>query len=72
MEPEFRQLLHKKDPKALLLLVWWYGKMAEYDVWWMGRRMKLEGQSICMYLERNHGDDPGIVTLLDYPKMMTR
>lgn len=71
MDPRYRQLLHQKDPKALLLLSWWYGKMCQYNAWWMSRRMRLEGQSICLYLEREHGDKEDIVHLLDYPKMMT-
>lgn len=71
MDPRFRRLLHEKDPKALLLLAWWYGKMCQYNVWWQSRRMVLEGQAICLYLERFHGDSEDIVRLLDYPKMMT-
>ena len=71
MDPQYRELLHKKDPKALLLLSWWYGKMCQYNVWWQTRRMRLEGQAICMYLEQNHADQQDVVRLLDYPKMMT-
>ncbi|KAK3718917.1 hypothetical protein LTR37_004833 [Vermiconidia calcicola] len=71
MDVRFRQLLHDKDPKALLLLSWWYGKMCQYNVWWQSRRMVLEGQAICLYLERNHADDPDVLRLLSYPKMMT-
>lgn len=71
MDPRFRQLLHEKDPKALLLLAWWYGKMCQYGVWWQKRRMKLEGQAICMYLERYHADREDLIKLLDFPKMMT-
>ncbi|KAK3700108.1 hypothetical protein LTR37_016111 [Vermiconidia calcicola] len=71
MDVRFRQLLHDKDPKALLLLSWWYGKMCQYNVWWQSRRMVLEGQAICLYLERNHADDPDVLRLLSYPRMMT-
>lgn len=71
MDPRYRRLLHNKDPKALLLLVWWYGKMCQYNAWWMSRRMRLEGQAICLYLEKHHADKEDIVRLLDYPKMMT-
>lgn len=71
MDPRFRQLLHAKDPKALLLLAWWYGKMCQYNAWWMSRRMRLEGQAICLFLEREHGEKEEIVRLLEYPKMMT-
>lgn len=71
MDPRYRELLHQKDPKALLLLAWWHGKMCQYNAWWMSRRMRLEGQAICLYLEREHGDKGDIVGLLEYPKMMT-
>ena len=71
MDPRYRQLLHQKDPKALLLLAWWYGKMCQYNVWWQSRRMVLEGQAICLYLEKVHPDQDDIIKLLDYPKMMT-
>ena len=71
MDPRYRVLLQEKDPKALLLLSWWHGKMCQYNVWWMSRRMRLEGQSICLYLERYHSDKQDIIRLLDYPKMMT-
>lgn len=71
MDPRFRELLHHKDAKAMLLLAWWYGKMCTYNVWWQKRRMMLEGQAICIYIERNHGDQEDVVKLLDYPKIMT-
>ena len=71
MDPRFRELLHQKDPKALLLLAWWYGKMCQYNVWWQSARMLLEGQAICLYLERQHPDKEDIMRLLSYPKMMT-
>lgn len=71
MDMRFRQLLHEKDPKAMLLLSWWYGKMCQYNVWWCSRRMKLEGQAICLYLEQRHPEQTDIIRLLDYPKVMT-
>lgn len=71
MDPRYRNLLHQKDPRALLLLGWWYGKMCQYNVWWISRRMTLEGQAICLYLERYHSDQKDIMRLLDYPRVMT-
>jgi hypothetical protein len=71
MDPKFRQLLHEKDAKALLLLSWWYGKMCQYNVWWQSRRMVLEGQSICLYLEQKYPEREEVKALLVYPKMMT-
>ena len=71
MDTRYRDLLHQKDPRALLLLSWWYGKMCQYNVWWISRRMTLEGQAICLYLEKYHSDQKDIIRLLDYPKVMT-
>lgn len=70
MEPEFKALLHEKDPKALLLLAWWYAKMLDYPVWWLQRRSQLECKAICMYLQRYHMQESVIGRLLDFPKMM--
>jgi hypothetical protein len=71
MTAAFRNLLHQKDPRALLLLSWWFGKMCQYNVWWQSRRMVLEGQAICLYLEKECADQEEILPLLVYPKMMT-
>ena len=64
----YKRLLECKDPAALLLLGWWYAKVCRYPLWWIWRRAALEGQAICMYLERYHGHDADIQTLLQFPR----
>jgi hypothetical protein len=52
LKSDFKQLLHDKDPVALLLLAYWYAKLCQYPHWWLSRRAWLEGQSICVYLDK--------------------
>lgn len=72
MRPDFKQLLEQKDPRALLLLAYWYAKVCQFDLWWMSRRAMLEGQAICMYLERYYGYQADIMKLLEFPKTCFR
>jgi hypothetical protein len=67
MDPKFKPLLQKKDPKALLPLAYWYAKVLN-SIWWLDRRATLECQAICIYLERNHPEEKGILELLQFPK----
>ncbi|KAF7896642.1 uncharacterized protein EAF01_009045 [Botrytis porri] len=67
MSPEYKILLKMKDPKALLLLSYWYAKVWRM-VWWVERRAVLECQAICIYLDRYHGDDLLIRELMLFPK----
>lgn len=68
MEPEFRHLLEQKDPTAMLLLAWWYAKLLPYNSWWMSRRGLLEGQAICLYLEKTLPEGHKIRGLLEFPR----
>jgi len=70
MDLEYKKLLHQKDPKAMLLLAWWYAKMLGYSTWWMHRRAVLECKAICIYLQRLYMQQTDIGRLLDYPKMV--
>jgi hypothetical protein len=67
MNPQYKPLLRKKDPKALLVLAYWYAKVLN-SVWWLDRRATMECQAIIMYLERNHPDEKDILELLKFPK----
>ena len=69
MAPAFKQLLRLKDPRALLLMGFWYGKVGD-TVWWIERRARLEGQAICIYLKKFHGDDMRLMGLLDWLRRM--
>ena len=68
--PEYKRLLRRKDPSALLLLAYWFAKMCQFSHWWIARRAALEGQAICMYLQRYHGDSGEIQKFLPFPRMM--
>ena len=68
--PQYRDLLKRKDPCALLLLAYWFAKMCQFEHWWMIKRTSLEGQAICIYLQRYYGDNADIQKLLPFPMMM--
>ena len=67
MGPELRTLLDDKDAKALLLVVYWYAKLYRGQ-WWLHRRGLMEGQAICMYLDKYHGGDTKLQRMLEWPK----
>ncbi|MCJ1380841.1 hypothetical protein MMC17_003950 [Xylographa soralifera] len=69
MHPNFRHLIERKDPRALLLLAYWYAKVCQCQQWWLWRRANLECQAICIYLRRYHGDDINILNATRYPEM---
>lgn len=62
---EFEALLRGKDPRALLLLAFWYGLIGVHDGWWTVKRAKIECTAICMLLEKD--PDPRIRRLLSFP-----
>lgn len=68
MPPEFKRLLGQRDPRALVLMAYWYAKLC-HSQWWATRRAMLECQATCLYLERYHGSDTAIQELLQFPKM---
>jgi hypothetical protein len=68
VDPRFKKLLEEKDPGAMILLAWWYAKVAAHSSWWMQRRSLIEGRAICIYLERHGMDVEGIRELIEFPK----
>lgn len=64
----FRNLLERKDPRALILMVYFYAKVCVYEDWWLNRRAKVEGEAICLFLEIFHADNQTIQDLLAYPR----
>jgi len=62
---EFKDLLVRKDPTALLLLMFWYSKARRFDTWWLRKRANLEYRAIMRYLVERHrqGDDGRIIVL---------
>ncbi|TAQ86023.1 hypothetical protein B7494_g5652 [Chlorociboria aeruginascens] len=67
MEPDFRRLLKEKDPRALLLMAYWFVEVRNSQ-WWIRRRAHLEFQAVCMYLEKYYPEETLIHELLTYPK----
>ncbi|KAH7144384.1 hypothetical protein B0J13DRAFT_43792 [Dactylonectria estremocensis] len=70
LDPRFRRLLEDKDPRALLLLVYWLARLASFEAWWLNQRALIEGKAICIYLERDCADDALIMELVQYPKKL--
>lgn len=62
----FKDLLAKKDPVALLLLLFWYAKVSWFDAWWVRKRVDLEYRAIMRYLVERCGDDGRVVKLVCY------
>jgi hypothetical protein len=42
MRLDYKGLLERKDPRALLLLACWYAKVCQYRHWWIWQRAALE------------------------------
>ncbi|CAG9948252.1 unnamed protein product [Clonostachys rosea f. rosea IK726] len=54
--PDFKVLLLKKDPVALLLLALWYSRVRK-SVWWINLRAMTELEAICLYLRKHYNHD---------------
>lgn len=67
VDPPFKILMEKRDPWALLILLYWFAKMCR-TVWWVASRSILQGQAICIYLERYHSHDSTIQSGLIWPR----
>lgn len=63
----FFALLEQNDPRALLILGYWFGLMCYVDFWWVIKRAKRDCTAICMFLDVN-GDD-AVRSLLEFPAM---
>ncbi|OJD15682.1 hypothetical protein AJ78_04100 [Emergomyces pasteurianus Ep9510] len=61
----YRDLLQRKDPRALLILSYWFAMMCSVDQWWIQTRVRFECASICRFLE--HTSDDRIQQLLQVP-----
>jgi hypothetical protein len=71
IKADLKVLLHLKDPRAMLLLAYWYALICNSQ-WWITRRAVIECQSICLYLERYCAEDAAIQELLQFPRMRCR
>ncbi|MDI1485166.1 MAG: hypothetical protein OHK93_000301 [Ramalina farinacea] len=70
MRQYFLRSMQVKDPRALLLMACWYAKVSQCQLWSFLDRATLESQSICTYLERNHGHEVGILKALKIPRLL--
>lgn len=71
LDAPFRDLLIRKDEKAMLLLLYWYAKVCDRRLWWLWKRSCIEGLAVCRYLERAwmaSGEEEGLA-LLELPRM---
>ncbi|PTB38024.1 uncharacterized protein TrAFT101_011869 [Trichoderma asperellum] len=68
IDPTYRSLLEEKDPRALLLLLFWHCLVVPLENWWLRRRCVVEAKAICMYLDKYCADDEGIIKMLEMPK----
>ncbi|KAM0246807.1 hypothetical protein ACHAQJ_010080 [Trichoderma viride] len=68
IDPHYRCLVEEKDPRALLLLLYWHSIVVSHDRWWLRRRCAVEAKAICMYLDKYYEDNDDIMELLQVPK----
>ncbi|KAL7788340.1 hypothetical protein V8C37DRAFT_235379 [Trichoderma ceciliae] len=68
IDPYYRSLIEEKDPRALLLLLYWHTIVVPHERWWLRRRCVVEAKAICMFLEKHCGNDGDIMELLRVPK----
>ncbi|KAF2716730.1 hypothetical protein K431DRAFT_234731 [Polychaeton citri CBS 116435] len=62
---EYKPLIGKRDPIALLLLSYWFALLRQMDQWWLQRRARTECNAIVAHLSEN--PDPRIRALLFFP-----
>jgi hypothetical protein len=63
---DFEQLLLHNDPKALLILAYWYAILSNIDQWWIANPARCECLKICCYLHTQDNQD--IRPLLVWPR----
>ncbi|KAH8689599.1 hypothetical protein BGW36DRAFT_433602 [Talaromyces proteolyticus] len=67
IQNEFSHLVLNKDPRALLIMVYWYSKICTGQ-WWLRRRALIEGRATCTFLEKYYAHDAAIQDLLRRPR----
>ncbi|EXJ85747.1 hypothetical protein A1O1_06115 [Capronia coronata CBS 617.96] len=67
VDPCYKVLLQAKDPWAMLMLAYWFVKICRAP-WWIATRAIIQGQAICLYLERYHADDARLQEAIQYPR----
>lgn len=61
--PEFVELLHCQDDRALWIFGYWLGLLGRFGFWWLRRRVERDFRAIVLYLghrlKRKGGDEAG-------------
>lgn len=68
MQPEYHELLVVRDLRALLLLAYWFARIASGNIWWLQRRCVVQGLAICQYIEASPSADSSMIEMLSYPR----
>lgn len=70
MTPGFQRLLEMRDPRAVLVMLWYQTLLgAGQDVqWYVKKRTVVETEAMIYFLERYHGHIHGMDKLLDFPR----
>lgn len=72
IDPPLRILLETRDTRAMLLLLYWYGKVAPMPQWWVRRRAVVEGLALWEHLRRQCEGDEVVMPLLEWPVQRLR
>jgi len=65
LDPRFVRLLERKEPKALLLLCYWFALLSQIDQWWIIESARNEGLKLLNFL--GVVENPSIQDLLRFP-----
>jgi hypothetical protein len=65
MSADFRNLLEIKDPRALLLLGWWFKRLERGEMWWLKKRAEVGSKGIETWLEKWFGGETGLVKMFN-------
>ncbi|KAK5994444.1 hypothetical protein PT974_04918 [Cladobotryum mycophilum] len=65
---QYRNLVEEKDPRAMLLLLYWHSMVCSRHMWWLRRRSIVEGLAMCIHLEEHCTNEPDIIELIQEPK----
>lgn len=68
MDSRYQALLVEKDPRALVLLLYWMAKMASYPMWWTRGRVLYEGLAIAVFIDRHYANERELMDLIAYPR----
>lgn len=66
MPADMKALLMQKDPRAMIILAYWYTKIFHVH-YWLHQRAVVECAAICIYLKRYYSWDPQIMDMVQYP-----